>query len=264
MAPRAASAALDRAIELLTPAARPASPDTARGYLDLLGGEDPTGAHPGQRLMTGRALPMIYERLWRPVGGRVLLGAIGPGMADERRIALELLGLSAGDRVLDVGCGPGNFTRLFARGVTAEGLVVGLDASATMLDRALQEGVPRCVAYVRGDAAALPFADGAFDAVCCFAALYLIADPFGALDEIARVLAPGGRVAILTSCHRGPVPTALARPAVRALTGVRLFGRGEVTGALRERGLRGERLRVAGLGQFVGASRPARRSPAAR
>ena len=260
MARTRSAAPLDQVLGLIAPAARPASPDVARGYLDLLGTRDPTGAHPGQRLMAGRALPVIYERLWRPVGGRVLMGAIGPGMGDERRIALELLGLSPGDRVLDVGCGPGNFTRLFATEAGPESLVVGLDASATMLARGVAEGVPGNVVYVRGDAAALPFSDGVFDAVCCFAALYLIADPWGALDEIARVLAPGGRVAILTSCHRGLAPAGMTRPVVRAMTGVRMFGRDEVTDALRDRGLRGERRRVAGLAQFVGASRPARPS----
>ena len=69
------------------------------GYLDLLGaGEDPTGSRPGQRLMASRVLPLIYERLWRPLGGRVLMGALGPGMAGERRIALEMLGSGAGGR----------------------------------------------------------------------------------------------------------------------------------------------------------------------
>jgi ubiquinone/menaquinone biosynthesis C-methylase UbiE len=61
-------------------------------------------------------------------------------------------------------------------------------------------------AYVRADACALPFRDGSFDAICCFAALYLIERPMQALDEIARVLAPGGRVALLSSCNRGPLP----------------------------------------------------------
>src|SRR5437763_330556 len=79
------------------------------------------------------------------------------------------------------------------------GLVVGLDASRSMLEQALNEGVPSNVAYVRGDATRLPFDDESFDAVCCFAALYFISDPLRALDEMARVLRPGGRVAIMTS-----------------------------------------------------------------
>ena len=130
--------AIDRTLELLTPESRPARPDVARGYLDLLGDDDPTGAHPGQQLMTSSLLPRIYERAWRPVAGRVLMGAMGPGMADERRIARRMLGLLPGDLVLDVACGTGHFARDFAR-VSGDGLVVGLDASAPMLAQALGE-----------------------------------------------------------------------------------------------------------------------------
>ena len=68
------------------------------GYLDLLGSDDPTGGGPGQRLMVSRVLPVIYERLWRPLGGRLLMGALGPSMAGERRIALELLEIAPGRR----------------------------------------------------------------------------------------------------------------------------------------------------------------------
>jgi SAM-dependent methyltransferase len=241
--------ALDRTAALL--ADPPAAPDTARGYLDLLGDDgDPTQRHLGPRLMVSSAVPLIYERLWRPVWGQIFLGA-GPGMDEERRIARELLALAPGDRVLDVGCGPGNFTRDFA-GAVAPGLAVGVDASPTMLARAVAEAGPDNLAYVRADAAHLPFADGTFDAVCCFAALYFIADPSGALDEIVRVLAPGGRVALLSSVNRGLLPTPVTDAVVRTLSGVRIFDRAELTGALTRRGLRDVTQRVSGFGQFVG------------
>jgi SAM-dependent methyltransferase len=248
--------AVARALDLVEPGRRPAAPHVEHGYLDLLGDEDPTGAHPGQRLMVSRALPLIYERLWRPIGGRVLMG-LGPTMADERMIALEMLELSHGDRVLDVGCGPGNFTRRFARPV-GDGLVVGLDASKTMLARGLREPTPSNVAFVRGDAADLPFRDRSFDAVCCFATLYLVRDPARAIDEIVRLLAPGGRVALLSSCNRGPLPVGLTNAIVRSASGVRVFGRDELTGALRERGLRHVAQHVSGWGQFVSGRRARR------
>ena len=178
-------------------------------------------------------------------------------MSDERRIALEMLALSSGERVLDVGCGPGNFTRAFAA-AAGDGLVVGIDASKTMLARAVTEPTPSNVAYLRGDAEDLPFRDRSFDAVCCFATLYLVEQPMRALDEIARVLAPGGRVALLSSCSRGPLPAGLTSAVVRSVSGVRIFGRDELTRALRERGLTKVGQRVAGWGQFVGAQRPAR------
>jgi ubiquinone/menaquinone biosynthesis C-methylase UbiE len=249
--------AIEQALALFERARRPEVMHVENGYLDLLGDEDPTGAHPGQRLMLSGVLPLIYERWWRPLGGRLLMGAMGPGMRDEHRIALEMLAVSPGDRVLDVACGPGNFTRDFAS-ATGQGLVVGVDASETMLARAVRNTGNANAAYVRADACALPFRDGSFDAICCFAALYLIERPMRALDEIARVLAPGGRVALLSSCNRGPLPTGTTNAVVRSLSGVRIFARDELTGALRDRGLTSIEQRVTGLAQFVSARKHSR------
>jgi ubiquinone/menaquinone biosynthesis C-methylase UbiE len=120
----------------------------------------------------------------------------------------------------------------------------------------VREGGPDTVAYVRGDAASLPFRDATFDAVCCFAALYLIEDPFGAIAEMARVLKPGGRVALLSSVHRGLLPAAATDALVRRLTGIRVFGGDELTGALASHGLVDVRRRIAGFAQFVSARRP--------
>src|SRR3954471_7034472 len=180
-------AGLERVLALLGPGARPPDPAAAsvEGYLDLLADEpapEPTGA--AQNLMLTRAVPAIYERWWRPALGRVAKGVLGPGMADEHRIARLLLGLTPGDGVLDVACGPGNFTRGFARSVGPDGLSVGIDLSETMLARGVHDTRAEKldqVAYVRGDAAELPFRDQSFDAVCCFAALHLFADPMRAL-----------------------------------------------------------------------------------
>ena len=88
-------------------------------------------------------------------------------------------------------------------------------------------------------------------------ALYLIEKPMRALDEIIRVLAPGGRVALLSSCNRGPAPASVTNPVVRTLTGVRIFGREELTRALRDRGLTSIEQQVVGLAQFVSARKPA-------
>jgi SAM-dependent methyltransferase len=201
------SAALERVIELLEPAA--AEKARARGlsdagYLDLLDGElASTGAT--QDLMLTRLVPAIYERYWRPALGRVFKGVTGPGMAEEIRIARLLLGLGQGDQVLDVACGPGNFSREFARAVGPDGLVVGVDASRTMLERGgeeLRRSDPGNLCLIRGDATALPFRDATLDAVCCFAALHLFGEPFAALDEMASVLKTGGRIALMTSVRR--------------------------------------------------------------
>jgi len=252
--------ATERTLELIEPSRRPAESEVVAGYIDLLGQERAAGRGAGQQLMESAGLALIYERLWRPVLGRLLMGAMGPGMGDERRLAIEMLELDAGQRVLDVACGPGNFTRAFAEVVEDDGLVVGIDASSAMLGRAVAETRADNAAYVRGDAADLPFRDASFDAVCCFAALYLIEEPFGAIDEMVRVLAPGGRIALLSSVNRGLLPASLSNAVVRPLSGIRIFDRDEITRALSKRRMTRVAQRVSGLGQFVSARKPARRS----
>jgi SAM-dependent methyltransferase len=246
---------MSAALELFGAGRQPVEPDVERGYLDLLGDLDPTGGGLGQRLMVSRLLPLVYQRLWRPVGTRLLMGVAGPRAEEEHRIALRMLAISPGDRVLDVACGPGSFTRDFAR-ATGDGPVVGLDASETMLGVAVRETEAANVAYIRGDACDLPFRGGSFDAVCCFAALYLIEEPLRALEEIARVLTPGGRVALLSSCNRGAVPVAATNAVVRAVSGVRVFGRDELTGAMVDSGLVDVKQRVTGFAQFVSGRCP--------
>jgi SAM-dependent methyltransferase len=248
------SPAIDRVIALIEARRRPDSALRRDGYLDLLGDDDATGPHPGQRWMASRTLPLIYERAWRPLGGLVLMGPNGPGMRGERQIAREALTLAGGERVLDIGCGPGNFTRQFAE-LAGDGVVVGLDTSRTMLARAVRETHADNIAYVRADACALPFRDSSFDAVCCFAALYLIEQPMRAVEEITRVLAPDGRLVLLSSCGRGVLRTEIGARLVKTLTGVRMFGRDELTGALAAQGLVDIEQRVTGLGQFVAARR---------
>jgi ubiquinone/menaquinone biosynthesis C-methylase UbiE len=160
--------------------------------------------------------------------------------------------------VLDVGCGPGNFTREFARLVGPAGLAVGVDASRTMLSRAVADDpTDDRVAYVRADAARLPFRDASFDAVCCFAALHMVADPWTALDEMTRVLTPGGRLALLTSCRTRSAPARTWDGWLGARTGQRMFERDEIVDALVQRGYGPVRRRVAGVAQFVGGRRPA-------
>ena len=242
-----------RAHALLTDELRAEGPPGNNGYIDLLPPEGLPSTGLTQNLMLTRAVPEIYERWWRPALGRVAKGVFGPGMAEERRIARLLLGLVPGDGVLDIACGTGNFTRDFARVVGPTGLVVGLDASTTMLGRALDDtGGMEQVAYVRGDAQDLPFRDESFDAVCCFAALHLFADPMMALDSIKRVLTPGGRVAIFTSCRNRTAPVRTVESLMAGPSGMRLFERDEVVTALEQRGFTQIRQRVAGLTQFVG------------
>lgn len=248
--------ALSRLAPLLTAEAAKRLEDswaTEDGYLDLLS-EDLESTGVTQNLMTSSLVPRIYERYWRPALGRALKGVAGPSMDEEERIARLLMSPGAGETVLDVACGPGNFTRRFARVVGQDGLAVGIDASRTMLARGAQDlrrsGVSN-VALVRGDATRLPFGDADFDGVCCFAALHLFADPLAALDEMRRVLAPGGRTAIMTSIRRGIAPPQL-KPLLERASGMRIFEGEEIVAALEQRGFGDVQRRLAGMVQFVG------------
>lgn len=220
------------------------------GYIDFVGeSDDPTGTKLGQRFFRSRMIPPIYERLWRPSVARSGFGWRGPRAEEECRITLEMLDASPGGRVLDVGCGPGNYTRHFAR-AAVDGLAVGLDASAAMLAAAARRPDNGSnVAYVRGDGASLPFEDATFDAVGCVGALHLIPEPMEALEGMVRVLAPGGRLVLVATCAPGP-------DRGRERAGIHAFGRDELTGALLEYGLVDIEQRVVKRGQFVAARKP--------
>lgn len=244
-----AATALSRVIELLD--VEPG--DTSKGYLDLLGDEPPERRTPALAAMRSKALPLIYERWWRPVV-RLMNG--GAGIDGERRIAHQLLNVRSGQTVLDVACGPGNFTRSFAPLVGSAGLVVGFDESPTMLAKAVEQDNPGQIGYVRGDARSLPFADGTFDAVGCFLALHLIPEPFRAVREMIRVLAPGGRIAIQAPYRPGGIVPKVLDRTVNAPLGIRAFGRREFTDVFKAAGLVDIDQRVTGLLQYVAASGP--------
>ena len=259
------SSALEQTRDLLlAPAGRresAAGRSATSGFLDLLGGRALASTGPAQDLMLSRVVPTVYERWWRPALGRVLKGPLGPSMGGEHRLARELLRIEPGNgaTVLDIACGTGNFSRRFARDVGPDGLVIGIDVSETMLARAVRDTLAaglENVAYVRGDAEAPLFADGSFDAVCCFAALHLFSDPMGALDRMHAALRPGGRLAILTSARRAPRVLSVPESVLGALSGMRVFGQAELRDALHERGFDALEWQLAGAAQIVGARRP--------
>lgn len=240
--------ALSRVIGLLE--SEPVRVDTASGYLDLLGDEPPERRTPALAAMRSAGFAMIYERWWRPM---VRLLAGGSGIEGEQRIALGWLNVQSGQTVLDVACGPGNFTRSFAPRVGPEGLVVGFDESKTMLAKAVEGTTDTHIGYVRGDARTLPFPDGTFDAVGCFLALHLIPEPFRAIREMVRVLAPGGRIVLQAPyLPEGIVPT-LANRVVNAPLGIRTFGRDEFTEVFRNAGLVDVQQKITGMLQYAGA-----------
>lgn len=105
--------------------------------------------------------------------------------------------IDAADRVLDIGCGTGETTRLAAR-MAARGSVLGVDISEPMLRRARElssaEGLGN-VAYERGDAQIFPFEAQAYDVAISRNGVMFFGDAVAAFANIRRALRPGGRLA---------------------------------------------------------------------
>jgi ubiquinone/menaquinone biosynthesis C-methylase UbiE len=124
-------------------------------------------------------------------------------LEEYRRLARDLveLGLPPGGKVLDVGTGPGFVAIEVARLLQDRGgRVVGLDLSPAMLalaaENARRQGLNGVLVWRQGDARAMPFDDGEFDAVVSNDSLHHWEDPLLILNEIARVLKNGGRCII--------------------------------------------------------------------
>src|SRR6266545_878935 len=118
-----------------------------------------------------------------------LTGAFTPSLLDAAAIGDT-------DRVLDVGCGNGQTTRLAAR-AAAHGSALGLDLSTAMLDRARREATAEGVTnatFERGDAQVHPFSPGAFDVAISRFGIMFFADPAAGFANIAAALRPGGRL----------------------------------------------------------------------
>ena len=154
----------------------PASPAPERGY--GAGTLEPEGV----RRMFDRVAP-VYD-----VMNRVMTAGLD---RKWRRLTVEAV-VQPGFRVLDACCGTGDLA------IAAEregGVVTGLDFSPEMLARARRKS--ETIEWVEGDALALPFPDGVFDAATVGFGVRNVADLEAGLCELRRVLRPGGRLAIL-------------------------------------------------------------------
>jgi arsenite methyltransferase len=118
-----------------------------------------------------------------------------PDVVAQRRATREMLALQPGERVLDIGSGPGFLATEMAAEVGAEGRVDGVDVSEAMLALARRRGA--AVHYAIGDALSLPFAEESFDAAVTTQVYEYVADIPAALAEARRVLRTGGRLLIL-------------------------------------------------------------------
>ena len=115
----------------------------------------------------------------------------------RRALVRQALAAAVGERIADVGCGPGFYCSELAEEVGRSGSVVGVDMSTAMLELASR----RCAALSnvvlsQGEATSLPLAGASVDGVVCAQVLEYVQDVPSALRELRRVLRPGGRVVI--------------------------------------------------------------------
>lgn len=124
-----------------------------------------------------------YESLWQQQ------------LAAARAALLAAAALSAGEQVLDVACGTGLLTFAAASLVGTAGRVTGIDLSGKMIETARRTPVAN-VAFQRMDAQKLDLPAAGIDVILCGLGLMYMPDPAAALNEMWRVLRPGGRIAL--------------------------------------------------------------------
>jgi ubiquinone/menaquinone biosynthesis C-methylase UbiE len=146
--------------------------------------------------------------------GGLALTAMALKNGAQNRAALDALDPRPGDNVIEIGCGPGMGLRAALKRMGPTGFVAGVDHSATaahfaahVVHRAALHGR---AAVMRADAADLPFRDRLFERAFAVNSFQFWPDPARALREIARVLAPGGRLVITQRAARPDNPTDFA------------------------------------------------------
>lgn len=140
-------------------------------------------------------LDRVRERFTRTAGAFADF-SLAVRSAEAERLASLAAPLET-EVALDLACGPGTFTRAFARRVR---WICGLDLTPALLDRARRAAAADTLSnlhLVAGDAYSLPFAARAFDLASCGYSLHHMSEPASALAELARVVRPAGRVALL-------------------------------------------------------------------
>ncbi len=120
-----------------------------------------------------------------------------------KRRSYALMSVQLGDKVLDVGCGPGTDTLALAQLVGGSGQVVGVDYDEAMIVDAnkasAEAGVGTCVKHTQADASALPFKSGEFDSCRSDRLLQHLCHPEQALSEMVRVTKAGGWIVVLAT-----------------------------------------------------------------
>ncbi|MDI3404127.1 class I SAM-dependent methyltransferase [Streptomyces cavernicola] len=116
--------------------------------------------------------------------------------------AVAELGLRPGDGVLDAGCGTGRALPALRAAVGEDGVVVGADLTEEMLTAAVEAGRDRAGLLVRADVSRLPIRTGALEAVFAAGLIAHLPQPADNLRELARVVRPGGRLALFHAVGR--------------------------------------------------------------
>jgi SAM-dependent methyltransferase len=150
------------------------------------------------------------------------LMATTPEIGQVRRAADALLQPAAGERILDAGCGAGEVARALAATVGPQGRVTAIDASRIAVEHAQSKDDGTGVDYRVADITALPFDDGAFDAVRCERVLQHLGDPDAGLAELIRVTRAGGRVCLIDTDWESMASDGLPDDLVEVVTGMLL------------------------------------------
>jgi arsenite methyltransferase len=147
---------------------------------------------------------------------RWLLGEeLHPGGERTTLRLAALAGLESGERVVDVAAGPGASARLLARTFGVE--VVGVELATATVERARGRTADGRVRFVCGDAESLPLREGTFDVAMSECSLCTFPDKPRAVAEMARVVRPGGRIAIAdVTADTGSLPERLRTAAAAA------------------------------------------------
>jgi ubiquinone/menaquinone biosynthesis C-methylase UbiE len=138
-----------------------------------------------------RRKKQMTEQVLRFVDGAAYEQNMGIWSRLAGEIFLDWLAPPAGLRWIDIGCGNGAFTELLI-GRCAPAEVQGIDPSGGQLDYARKRPGARTATFLQGDAMAIPFGDGRFDAAVMALVIAFVPEPRKGIAEMVRVLGPGG------------------------------------------------------------------------
>ena len=120
--------------------------------------------------------------------------SFAPGDEEKLAALLKRWDIGPGMRIVEPGCGAGRVTERLADAVGPGGLVYAFDLSEEMIRRARARKLPGSVRFACGSVEAIPTEDALFDIAVCFSVFPHFSDPPAALDELHRVLKPGGQL----------------------------------------------------------------------